>query len=86
MILIGEEGKGEYCLGNEDCFSIYYVAKMFGGKIEMKRAKRGDRNYSLIDLKRIKKLGWKAEIKLEDYITKFLAGIKVKTLHNHKIK
>lgn len=71
LILIGENGKGEYCLGSKDSFSIYEVAKMFGGEIKMKGKKKGDRNYSGISLDRIEKLGWKAKRKLKDYIKNF---------------
>jgi UDP-glucose 4-epimerase len=68
LILIGEHGRGEYCLGSEEQYSILEVAKMFGGEIEMQEAKKGDRNYSDIELQRIKKLGWKAEKSLKNYI------------------
>jgi len=76
LILIGEKGKGEYCLGSNEEFTILEVAKMFGGPIEMQNKQRGDRNFSLIDLTNIEKLGWKAKRNLKDYTTKFLAGIK----------
>jgi len=69
LILIGEKGKGEYCLGSKDEYSIKQVAKMFGGSIEMVESKKGDRDYSKIDLKRINKLGWKAKRKLREYIS-----------------
>lgn len=69
LVLIGEKGRGEYCLGSNDEYSIKQVAKMFGGDIKMVGAKQGDRDYSKIDLKRIEKLGWKAKRKLKDYIS-----------------
>lgn len=68
LILIGEKGSGEYCLGSNEEYSIIKVAKMFGGKIEMVDSKKGDRNYSKIDLTRIKRLGWKATKQLKKYI------------------
>jgi len=68
LILIGEKGKGEYCLGSKEEYSILKVAKMFGGKIEMQEAKKGDRNYSKINLNRIERLGWKARRSLKSYI------------------
>jgi UDP-glucose 4-epimerase len=68
LVLVGNEGKGEYCLGNPKEYSILEVAKMFGGKIKMSKEKKGDRSFSKIDLTRIKKLGWKAKIDLKDYI------------------
>jgi len=69
LILIGEKGTGEYCLGISEEFTILEVAKMFGGPIEMQNKQRGDRNFSLIDLTNIEKLGWKAEKSLADYIS-----------------
>ena len=59
----------EYCLGISEEFTILEVAKMFGGPIEMQNKQRGDRNFSLIDLTNIEKLGWKAEKSLADYIS-----------------
>jgi len=76
LILIGEKGTEEYCLGINEEVTLLEVAKMFGGPIEMQNKQRGDRNFSLIDLNNIEKLGWKAKIKLEDYIEKFLKNIK----------
>jgi UDP-glucose 4-epimerase len=73
LILIGERGHGEYCLGSQEEYSVLQVAKMFGGKIEMQEAKRGDRNYSKIDLDRIEKLGWKAKKSLRTYIKNVLS-------------
>lgn len=68
LILIGEKGYGEYCLGSRDEYSILQVAKMFGGKIEMMPEKMGDRNYSKIDLRKIEKLGWKTHKTLKSYV------------------
>jgi UDP-glucose 4-epimerase len=72
LVLIGEKGQGEYCLGSTEEYSILEVAKMFGGKIEMCDSKKGDRTYSSIDLRRINKLGWKANSSLKKYIKSVL--------------
>ena len=68
IITVGLKGKGEYCLGNEKDYTIYEVAKMFGGEIIFCESKKGDRISSKIDLDRIEKLGWEAKIDLKDYI------------------
>ena len=67
LVLVGEKGYGEYCIGNEKEYSILEVAKMFGCEIEFTEAKKGDRSKSTQDLTRIKQLGWKAKINLKDY-------------------
>lgn len=68
LVLVGEKGKGEYCIGSEKEYSILEVAKMFGCEIEFTKAKKGDRSKSTQDLTRIKQLGWKAKINLENYV------------------
>lgn len=68
LVLVGEKGTGEYCIGNSKEYSILQLAKMFGGKIKFVEGKRGDRNFSKINLTRIKKLGWKAKMELPNYI------------------
>lgn len=68
LVLVGELGYGEYCLGSSEQYSIKEVAKMFGGKIKFVSEKQGDRTSSTISLKRIEQLGWKAEHSLKKYI------------------
>lgn len=72
LVLIGEKGEGEYCLGSTEEYSIKKIADMFGGKIEYKEAKNGDRNYSKINLRKIEKLGWKARKTIKSYIKSVL--------------
>lgn len=68
LVLIGEQGHGEYCLGSEEEYSVLEVAEMFKKPIEMQEAKNGDRTYSKIDLSRSYELGWKAKKSLKDYV------------------
>lgn len=68
LVLVGEKGQGEYCIGNSQEYSILEVAKMFNREIEFVEAKRGDRKQSGQDLTRIKELGWKAKIDLKNYV------------------
>ena len=68
LVLVGEKGKGEYCLGSEEEYSVLEVADMFGKPITMQPEKRGDRTYSKIDYTRAYELGWKAKKSLKDYV------------------
>lgn len=68
LILIGEKGSGEYCLGSEEEYTVLEVAEMFGKPIEMQPKKKGDRSFSSIDLTRSKELGWKAKKSLKEWI------------------
>jgi len=77
LILASEKGNGDgYCLGPKEAYSVLDVAKMFGGKIKMLPERPGDRKTVTIDLAKTEKdLGWKAEIKLVDYIKCFLEAL-----------
>lgn len=69
IVLVGEKGKGDgHCIGTEKMYSILEIAEMFGGEIEMLPEKKGDREYSKIDLTKMKELGWEAKRDVKDYI------------------
>ena len=69
LLLVEEKGKGDgYCIGSEKSYSILEIAEKFGSKIEMLSAKKGDRDYSKINLTKMKELGWSAEKDIMDYI------------------
>ncbi|AKM83801.1 TPA: ADP-L-glycero-D-manno-heptose-6-epimerase [Candidatus Campbellbacteria bacterium] len=71
LILVGEKGKGDgHCIGSEENYSILEIANIFGGEIEMLPAKKGDRNFSKIDLTKMRELGWSAESSIKNYIEK----------------
>jgi UDP-glucose 4-epimerase len=69
LMLVGEKGKGDgYCIGSLKNYTILEIAKLFGGKVEIFPAVRGDREYSKIDITKMKELGWSADHSIEDYI------------------
>lgn len=75
LILVGNKGSGDgYCLGTEKTYSVLEIAKMFGGRIDFLPAKRGDRDFSKIDLSKARALGFKAEGDVRDYIEKVKNG------------
>jgi len=72
LLVVGERGKGDgYCIGNGKEYSVLEIAELFGGKIQMLPARKGDRNYSKIDPTKIKGLGWSPSIDVKDHIERF---------------
>lgn len=73
LILIGEHARGdEFGVGNDESFSIIEVANMFGSEIEYLPERRGNRLSGEVMTAKTKRLGWRAQKNLSDYI----AGIK----------
>ncbi len=69
LMLVGEKGEGdEFGLGDEREYSILDVAKMFGSAIDMLPERPGNRMQSAIDTSKAKKLGWRVEHSVEEYI------------------
>jgi len=69
IMLVGEKGKGDgYCISSEKNYSILEIAEMFGGELEMLPGKKGDRDFSEMDLTKMKELGWSAKKNVKDYI------------------
>ncbi|GMQ95524.1 MAG: SDR family oxidoreductase [Patescibacteria group bacterium] len=69
LILVGARGKGDgYCIGSDKVHSIMDIAHFFGGEITMLPAKKGDRNFSKIDISKMKELGWSAKHDIENHI------------------
>jgi UDP-glucose 4-epimerase len=69
LMLIGERGEGdEFGLGAEESYSILNIAKLFGGKIEMRPEVKGNRMNAKLDATKSRALGWKAKKKISDYI------------------
>lgn len=69
LILVGEKGRGDgYCLGADKEYSILEIAEMFGGKIEMLPARKGDRQGSKIDQSKMLALDWRARRDAREYI------------------
>ena len=76
IILTTEKGQqGEYPLGTAISHKIIDVAKMFKHKYVMIPERRGERFYGkAIPSLTYQHLGWKAKIKLEDYIAKIISN------------
>lgn len=74
LILVGADGTGDdFGLGDEQAYSILEVANMFGGKIVMSPATRGNRMSSDIDTSKMRALGWSTKRNLPDYIREAIA-------------
>jgi UDP-glucose 4-epimerase len=75
LLLVGDQGEGDnFGIGDDKEYSILEVAELFGGEIEMKPARQGNRMLSGIDTKRTRELGWKPEKHLADYIHDVLSS------------
>jgi UDP-glucose 4-epimerase len=71
IILAGEKGEGdEYGISAKEELSLIDVAKMFGGDIEMLPATKSTRSHSIVNIEKVKELGWKQKRNLKDYIEK----------------
>jgi UDP-glucose 4-epimerase len=69
LIEIGRYGHGDgYGVGSDDAFSIFEVAKMFGGEIEILPERPGNRMSGTVCSERTKSLGWAPKRSLADYI------------------
>jgi len=69
LILVGNYGFGdEFGIGSDEAYSIYEVAQMFGGEIQMLPERRGNRMDADMMSDKTKKLGWSSKKKLKDYI------------------
>tara|TARA_B100001027_G_scaffold216481_1_gene192964 strand:- start:3150 stop:4007 length:858 start_codon:yes stop_codon:yes gene_type:complete len=78
IALVGEFGHGDdYGIGHHESFSIIEVAKLFSDEIEMIPSRAGNRMDSPLVTKKIKKLGWKPEVGLEEYVKNFKKNEKI---------
>ena len=67
--MVGEKGEGdEFGLGAEESYSILDIARMFGGRMEMRPEVLGNRMNATLDTTKSQGLGWSAQCKLSDYI------------------
>jgi UDP-glucose 4-epimerase len=84
ILLVTEKGSGDgYLLGSKEELSVIDVAKMFDRNYFLIDERKGERNFSKFENSRAEtELGWKAEIKLKDYINTFKS--KVKSVSYHK--
>lgn len=69
IVLVGEKGVGDnYGISAKESYSLLDVANMFGGEVEILPATKTTRPMSVVDTKKIEKLGWEQNKKLEDYV------------------
>jgi len=69
LILVGTNGFGDgFGIGCKESFSIYEIAKMFGGKIKMLPERKGNRMNASVITNKSEALGWKATKSVIDYI------------------
>jgi len=69
LILIGFKGSGdEYGIGNPFAYTVEDVAKLFGGNIEYLPERKGNRMSAEVKTEKTRKLGWKPQIQLSEYI------------------
>ena len=69
LILVGESGNGDnFGIGHSESFSIFEVAKLFGGEIKILPERQGNRMTADILTEKTIKLGWKPKHNLIDYI------------------
>lgn len=73
ILVCYEKGNGDgYELGFGRARKIIDVARMFKTKIKLIPARKGERVEGQADYSKVKELGWKPRVDLEDYIEKFL--------------
>lgn len=69
IITVSNNGQGDgFGIGHPQSFSILEVANMFGGKVEIKPERKGNRNSSALITDMTNKLGWSAKHSLKEYI------------------
>jgi UDP-glucose 4-epimerase len=72
LLLIGDKGTGDnYGIGNDKTYSVLEVAELFGSRIELIPARKGNRMSADIYNQKVKALGWEAKLALEDYVRNF---------------
>lgn len=69
LVLIGFNGSGdEYGIGNPNSYSIFTVAKMFGGEIQYLDPRQGNRMSAPVLTDKTRALGWEPTRELPVYI------------------
>lgn len=71
LILAGKKGLGDdYGIGADKSYSIIEISKMLKMPYKLTVSKKGNRMDGLLKTSKIKKLGWKQNIFLKDYLQK----------------
>ncbi len=69
LLLVAANGSGDdYGIGHPDAYSVLDIAKLFGAEYEMTPEKRGNRLSAQVVTDKIRELGWKPLMNVEDYI------------------
>lgn len=69
LLLVGENGYGdEFGIGNPIAYSILEIAEFFGGQIEMRPERKGNRMTADVVTAKTSALGWKPQYDIKEYI------------------
>lgn len=72
LLLVADKGQGDgYEIGNDRAYSIIDVAKLFDTDIVYLPERQGNRLTTTIDTNRMRALGWRANVSLEDHIREY---------------
>ena len=73
LILVGEKGNGDdFGIGCSRSYTIYEIAELFGGEIQMLPERKGNRMTAEVICAKTKALGWKSTQSLDKYVQSFL--------------
>lgn len=73
LILVGKKGKGDnYGIGSDESYSIIQLSKLLKMPFKLTPKKPGNRLNADLKTTKTKKLGWRPQYNLQDYIQKFL--------------
>ena len=70
----------EYLIGNTNSFSVREIANMFSDEIKYLPERRGNRLKSMININKIKRLGWKPKHNIKNHISNFKKNVHQKNL------
>ena len=76
LILIGAKGEGDgFGIACDESFSVLEIASMFGGKLKMLPARKGNRIDGEVVSEKTKSLGWNAKTNIVDHIVQYKKNI-----------
>ncbi len=77
LCLVGEKGEGdEYGIGSDTAYSTKKVAELFNCELEALPARKTSRPSAKVNTDKVKKLGWKENNSLGDYVEDFIKNNK----------
>lgn len=72
ILLAGAYGKGDdYCIGAEEDLSILELVELIGGTPEIVPSPRGNRSHGVMNLDKIKSLGWVSKRDIYSYVKNY---------------